>query len=81
MTPLAKATLTAEYSSRSLEIFEVQYNPTEFSLQVQGIAGSSDRTFEGFQGGSGGSGARPAAGAAPRQSGGDLGINRDPMKR
>ncbi len=31
MTPLAKATLTAEYSS-GLEIFEVQYNPTEFSL-------------------------------------------------
>ena len=54
-------------------------NPTEFSLQVQGIAGSSDRTFEGFQGGSGGSGSRPAAGAAP--SGGDMGINRDPMKR
>ena len=51
-------------------------NPTEFSLQVQGIAGSSDRTFEGFQGGSGGggTGARPAAGAAP-------GINRDPLKR
>lgn len=32
MTPLAKATLTAEYSSGSLEIFDVQYNPTEFSL-------------------------------------------------
>jgi nucleoid-associated protein YgaU len=31
MTPLAKATLTAEYSS-GLEIFDVQYNPTEFSL-------------------------------------------------
>ena len=31
MTPLAKATLTAEYSS-GLEICEVQYNPTEFSL-------------------------------------------------
>jgi hypothetical protein len=24
-------------------------NPTEFQLNVQGIAGSSDRTFEGFQ--------------------------------
>jgi twitching motility protein PilT len=24
-------------------------NPTEFQLQVQGIAGSSDRTFEGFE--------------------------------
>lgn len=32
MTPLAKATLTAEYSSGTLEIFDVQYNPTEFSL-------------------------------------------------
>jgi nucleoid-associated protein YgaU len=32
MTPLAKATLTAEYSTGALEIFDVQYNPTEFSL-------------------------------------------------
>jgi hypothetical protein len=32
MTPLAKATLTAEYSSGALEVFPVQYNPTEFSL-------------------------------------------------
>jgi nucleoid-associated protein YgaU len=32
MTPLAKATLTAEYSSGVLDIFDVQYNPTEFSL-------------------------------------------------
>ena len=32
MTPLAKATLTAEYSSGVLEVFDVQYNPTEFSL-------------------------------------------------
>jgi hypothetical protein len=32
MTPLAKATLTAEYSSGALEVFDVQYNPTEFSL-------------------------------------------------
>ena len=32
MTPLAKATLTAEYSTGAIEIFEVQYNPTEFSL-------------------------------------------------
>jgi hypothetical protein len=31
MTPLAKASLTAEFTS-GLEIFEVQYNPTEFSL-------------------------------------------------
>ena len=36
-------------------------NPTEFSLQVQGIAGSSDRTFEGFQGGSGTTGPKPVA--------------------
>jgi hypothetical protein len=33
MTPLAKASLTAAYSSGALEIFEVQYNPTEFSLE------------------------------------------------
>ena len=32
MTPLAKATLTAEYSSGLIEVFPVQYNPTEFSL-------------------------------------------------
>jgi hypothetical protein len=32
VTPLAKATLTAEYSSGLIEIFPVQYNPTEFSL-------------------------------------------------
>ena len=32
MTPLAKATLTAEYSSGDLDIFDVQYNPTEFTL-------------------------------------------------
>jgi hypothetical protein len=32
MTPLAKATLTAQYSSGALEIFDVQYNPTEFAL-------------------------------------------------
>jgi len=32
MTSLAKATLTAEYSTGLIEIFPVQYNPTEFSL-------------------------------------------------
>src|SRR5215831_7716057 len=32
MTPLAKAKLTAEYSSGAVDTFEVQYNPTEFSL-------------------------------------------------
>ena len=46
-------------------------NPTEFSLQIQGIAGSSDRTFEGFQGKAetqaGGAAAKPGAGAAVRQ--------------
>src|SRR4029079_9785946 len=31
-TPLAKATLTAQYASGALQIFDVQYNPTEFSL-------------------------------------------------
>lgn len=33
MTPLAKATLTAQYSSGAVEVFPVQYNPTEFSLE------------------------------------------------
>jgi nucleoid-associated protein YgaU len=32
MTPLAKATLIAEYSSGPPGVFVVQYNPTEFSL-------------------------------------------------
>ena len=32
MTPLAKATLIAEYTSGAIDIFPVQYNPTEFSL-------------------------------------------------
>ncbi|HVO35689.1 MAG TPA: PilT/PilU family type 4a pilus ATPase [Gemmatimonadales bacterium] len=54
-------------------------NPTEFRLQVQGIAGSSDRSFDGFEkkgafdpgktGGAGGLGAKqpaaPAAGTPP----------------
>jgi twitching motility protein PilT len=50
-------------------------NPTEFQLQVQGIAGSSDRTFEGFEkkgasdpgktGGAAGLGARRPAAPAP----------------
>jgi twitching motility protein PilT len=42
-------------------------NPTEFQLQVQGIAGSSDRTFEGFEnkgaGGQGRTGGPPGLGA------------------
>jgi len=32
MTPLAKATLTAKYSSGPEKVFPVQFNPTEFSL-------------------------------------------------
>ncbi len=64
-------------------------NPTEFQLQVQGVAGTSDRTFEGFEkkgaaglGGRRGSAARP--GAAP-PAGGDKndipGLSRDPLQR
>jgi twitching motility protein PilT len=66
-------------------------NPTEFSLQIQGIAGSSDRTFEGFGGGGGGSGGGGGGGgaaggaAAPPQAGsggGDLpGLSRNPLAR
>jgi twitching motility protein PilT len=71
-------------------------NPTEFSLQVQGIAGSSDRTFEGFQGKTGqtpgvdptrSKAGAPAAraGSAPASpaapADNDLGISRDPFKR
>ncbi len=56
-------------------------NPTEFSLQIQGIAGSSDRTFEGFQGGQTGQG-----GAGGRRSGTGTGtdvpgISRNPLSR
>jgi len=51
-------------------------NPTEFALQVQGIAGSSDRTFEGFQG------ADKSGGPGGPQGGGDVkGISRNPMAR
>jgi hypothetical protein len=32
MTPLEKATLTVEYSSGAKDVFKVQYNPTEFTL-------------------------------------------------
>jgi twitching motility protein PilT len=51
-------------------------SPTEFSLQVQGIAGTSDRSFEGFQGkGKGGTGE-----SAP--GGGDVqGLSRNPLGR
>jgi twitching motility protein PilT len=50
-------------------------NPTEFALQVQGIAGSSDRTFEGFQD-------KGGAGAGAKGGGNDLpGLSRNPMAR
>ncbi|MFI5207598.1 MAG: type IV pilus twitching motility protein PilT [Gemmatimonadales bacterium] len=59
-------------------------NPTEFALNVQGIAGSSDRSFEGFQGkaenapgGQKVTGKQPAAGPRP---GGPGGISRDPFQ-
>jgi len=66
-------------------------NPTEFQLQVQGIAGSSDRTFEGFEKKGGGApGARRAgAPARPAQTppsdggggaGGVPGLSRDPLQ-
>ncbi|HWO88719.1 MAG TPA: PilT/PilU family type 4a pilus ATPase [Gemmatimonadales bacterium] len=51
-------------------------NPTEFSLQVQGIGGTSDRTFEGFEGQG-----ETAPGAPPGSGGPDLGISRNPMAR
>lgn len=60
-------------------------NPTEFALQISGIQGSSDRTFEGFQKGMASSGTGPAIGAPqPRPSAGGPGvpgISRDPLKR
>jgi twitching motility protein PilT len=66
-------------------------NPTEFALQVQGIGGTSDRSFEGFQAGKvetapGGGKAKPVvpprtggAGGAGK-AGGDVGISRDPFQ-
>jgi twitching motility protein PilT len=70
-------------------------NPTEFELQVQGIAGSSDRTFEGFQkkpadepaSEATGGGAHRSPGAAGRAPGRDEGgsgvpgLSRDPFQR
>jgi twitching motility protein PilT len=71
-------------------------NPTEFQLQVQGIAAASDRTFEGFEEKGGGVGAKPApkarpgAGAEPGRTGdpastarqpGIPGLSRDPLQR
>ena len=70
-------------------------NPTEFALQISGIQGASDRTFEGFQKGPGQSGKSPAVGgadpqakpgggggggSAPDSGGGVPGISRDPFK-
>ncbi len=59
-------------------------NPTEFSLQIQGIAGSSDRTFEGFQGGQTGQGQGAGAGRRSGAAGGGTdvpGISRNPLSR
>jgi len=58
-------------------------NPTEFALQISGIQGSSDRTFDGFQKGMAASGRVPAIGAPPPAAGGPgvQGITRDPLKR
>ncbi len=67
-------------------------NPTEFALQVSGIQGSSDRTFDGFQKGSrasqaGGAAGRPRppaggepAGGSQGPSGDVPGMSRDPFK-
>ena len=69
-------------------------NPTEFALQISGIQGSSDRTFEGFQKRPAQSGKSPAVGgaapkakpgggggggSAPGSGGGVPGISRDPF--
>ncbi len=71
-------------------------NPTEFQLQVEGIAAASDRTFEGFQEKGRGAKAKPApegkpaAGVQPGGSGdavpdahapGIAGLSRDPLQR
>jgi twitching motility protein PilT len=63
-------------------------NPTEFQLQVQGIAAASDRTFEGFEnkrasapGGATKSGAPAGRGSGGTGQGGVPGLSRDPMQR
>jgi len=60
-------------------------NPTEFALQISGIQGSSDRTFDGFQKGMVPSGKSPAIGAPqPRPAAGGPGApggTGDPFKR
>ncbi|MBI1723666.1 MAG: PilT/PilU family type 4a pilus ATPase [Gemmatimonadetes bacterium] len=59
-------------------------NPTEFSLQIQGIAASSDRTFEGFQEEKKGAfdpKTIPPQDKGGRGSGSDLpGLSRDPLQ-
>ena len=60
-------------------------NPTEFQLQVQGIAAASDRTFEGFEE-KGRRAAKPAGGAVaaeepPRSQPKVPGLSRDPLQR
>jgi twitching motility protein PilT len=65
-------------------------NPTEFRLQIEGIAASSDRTFEGFGEGSSDRGLKTKPGldptrtatAPPALGGGDAsGVSRDPFAR
>ena len=68
-------------------------NPTEFQLQVQGIAAASDRTFEGFEKGVEGTGRRRATpagairptpasgGSAVGEEPGLPGLSRDPLQR
>ncbi|HYB43065.1 MAG TPA: PilT/PilU family type 4a pilus ATPase [Candidatus Methylomirabilis sp.] len=60
-------------------------NPTEFQLQVQGIAAASDRTFEGFEE-KGRKSAKPggrevAAEEPPRNEAKVPGLSRDPLQR
>ena len=65
-------------------------NPTEFRLQIEGIAASSDRTFEGFGEGSSDRGLKTKPGLEatrtakppPALGGGDAsGVSRDPFAR
>ncbi len=86
------------YTSGTISLEHALYycsNPTEFQLQVQGIAAASDRTFEGFEEkGAGGARpapqARPGVGAEPGRVGepapaarapGIPGLSRDPLQR
>ena len=84
------------YTSGTITLEHALYycsNPTEFQLQVQGIAAASDRTFEGFEekgGGVGAKAATPGVGAEPGGAGeppaaarapGIPGLSRDPLQR